>query len=38
MLDGEVVKEIRDFLEWVVELWVGTTCLGVMGLAAAYST
>ena len=37
-LDGEVIEEIRNFVEWKVENWLGTTSSGVVGLAAAVLT
>jgi hypothetical protein len=37
-LDGEVVEEIRHFLEWGCGRLGGDTSSGVVGLAAAVST
>ena len=37
-VEKKVIKEIRDILEWGGGIWVGTTRLGVVSLAAAVLT
>jgi hypothetical protein len=37
-IEGKVIEEMRDFLEGEVGLGLGTTSLGVVGLAARFHT